>query len=527
MSVPTTRTRAVAVLSAAALLFAPLASLAQETPTTTLHVTSRAVLIDVVVTDANGNSVHGLPQSAFHIADNARPQSINAFEEHTGAPVAAPATGPALPTGVVTNAAVLNAPPVENIVLIDTTNMDILDQMYLYQRLTHFIQDLPPGVPIAIFLRAFDFSVMLQNFTADHALLQAALRKAIPHPQLASGAEMHEIAGLVQVGGYLSQLPGRKNLLWFNGGSSEFTHPGPWSNLSQTGAAPNTDGSTRADVDASIPAPSEDIRLFFDLLQTARVALYPIDARGLNPQYTAALDNQHLDAISFADATGGRAFYNENKMDVVAAKAMQNGDSFYTLSYSPTDLRNNGRWHTVNVTVEGGHYTLSYRRGYFDDGPDTPHPLAEKTGLLKVGNQQIDAPNPRSQPLIFRAQLQPASSGGAVVRHGQAAWRVHFDIPAVELQQTIADGKGSASVGAAIVAFNQQGQPIGHVSQKIALDFDEALYKQHPMAALSFDQQLAVNDRVEAFLYIAVWDTATGRMGTLETPLKPTQAATH
>jgi VWFA-related protein len=522
-------TGAVALLSLPALLpiaLHPQTPASADAQTPTLRVNSRAVLTDVVVTDASGNPVHNLPQSAFHITDNSRPQHVNAFEEHVGAPQAAPETA-ALPTGTVTNTALLNAPAVENVLLIDTTNMDILDQMYLYQRLTHFIQDLPPGVPIAIFLRAFDFSVMLQNFTADHALLQAALRKAIPHPQLASGAEMHEIAGLVQVGGYLSQMPGRKNLLWFNGGSSEFTHPGPWSNLSQTGAASNTDGSTRNDVDASIPAPAQDIRLFFDLLEAARIALYPIDVRGLTPQMTGALDNQHLDAISFADATGGQAFYNYNDMALVAEHAMNNGDNYYTLSYSPTDLRNNGSWHTVRVTVDGAHYTLSYRRGYFDDGPNTPHPLAEKSGLIKVGGQQIEAPNPRSQPLIFRAQIQAGTGMGPAVRHGQSAWRIHFDIPAVELQQTIAGDKGSASVGAAVIAFNQAGQPIGHVSQKVALDFDEALYKQHPMAALSFDQQLVVSDRVEAFLYVAIWDTATGRMGTLETPLKPTQAATH
>lgn len=497
----------------------------QSSPTPTLHVNSRAVLTDVVVTDSSGKAVHGLPASAFHITDNNRPQRLNAFEEHSGA---APAPPPShtLPSGVVTNANFLHAPAVSNALLIDTTNMDIVDQMFLYQRLTHFIQDLPPGVPIAIFLRAFDYSVMLQDFTADHAALLVALRKAIPHPQLASGAEMHEIAGLVQVAGYLSQMPGRKNLLWFNGGSTEFTHPGPWSNLSSTGAGSNTDGSVAVDTDSPGFFPTDYNRMFYDLLDSARIALYPVDVRGLSPQMTGATDNQHLNELSFAEATGGEGFYNENNLTLVAEKAMQNGDSFYTLSYSPNDLRNNGSWHTVHVAVDGAHYNLSYRRGYYDDSSDTPHALMQKSGLLKVGNQQIDAPNPRSRPLIFRARVEPGPPGAAT-HNNRRPCQVHFDIPAVELEQTVADGKGTSHVGAAVIAFNQAGQPIGHVSQQVTLNFEEALFREHPLAALSFDQQIDLPKKEEAYLYIAVWDTATGRMGTIDVPFNPTQVASR
>jgi hypothetical protein len=41
------------------------------------------------VTDKNGNPVHGLPQSVFHIFDNKQPQVIASFEEHAGIPAAA------------------------------------------------------------------------------------------------------------------------------------------------------------------------------------------------------------------------------------------------------------------------------------------------------------------------------------------------------------------------------------------------------------------------------------------------------
>lgn len=52
----------------------------------TLRVQSRLVVEDLLVTDAKGNPVHGLPRSAFHVTDQGQPQTIKSFEE--GAPEA-------------------------------------------------------------------------------------------------------------------------------------------------------------------------------------------------------------------------------------------------------------------------------------------------------------------------------------------------------------------------------------------------------------------------------------------------------
>ena len=54
---------------------------ASQTSVPTLHVTSREVIVDVEVTDANGKPVHGLKQSDFSIEENGKPQPIRSFEE--------------------------------------------------------------------------------------------------------------------------------------------------------------------------------------------------------------------------------------------------------------------------------------------------------------------------------------------------------------------------------------------------------------------------------------------------------------
>jgi hypothetical protein len=54
----------------------------EETP---LRVNSRAVLVDVLVTDKKGVAVHGLPQSSFIVKEQGKPQTISFFEEHQSA----------------------------------------------------------------------------------------------------------------------------------------------------------------------------------------------------------------------------------------------------------------------------------------------------------------------------------------------------------------------------------------------------------------------------------------------------------
>lgn len=65
----------------------------------TFRANSRVVLTDVTVTDANGNPVHGLKASDFHVFDNNKPQEIASFEEHRRDDVA-PSAPHILPVGV-------------------------------------------------------------------------------------------------------------------------------------------------------------------------------------------------------------------------------------------------------------------------------------------------------------------------------------------------------------------------------------------------------------------------------------------
>jgi VWFA-related protein len=313
---------------------------------------TRIVLTDVTVTDSSGNPIRGLTRSDFHIFDDNHPQTLSSFVEHTESPTAAPVAAPAS-SSVVSNDFLLHPPEPVNVLLIDTTTIRLIDQMYVYQQLTRFVDSLPPGEPIAIYNRSGDTTLLLQNFTSDHALLLAAIRRAVPHFRSPGAWYTSDLDTLQQMAAFLQQIPGRKNLLWFSSGSNLFLQPDPTDLADQPARAP-----------------------IYDLLEAERIAIYPIDARGLTVNLPSYMPFQQMQMEEDAQATGGIAFYNNNGLAQIASRIISNDSSYYTLTYAPQGLRRNGKWHHVKVTLDNPHYHLSYRRGYYDDGQNNLPPPA-------------------------------------------------------------------------------------------------------------------------------------------------------
>lgn len=301
------------------------------------HSNTREVLTDVTVTDRHGNPIDGLSRSAFHIFDNERPQQLESFEEHAGAPATVAATGSA--PNVFSNSYLQHLPPSLNVILIDTTTIDIVDQMVLNQQLMRFVNALPVNQSLAIYQRAVDGTILQQNFTSDHNLLLTAIHRAIPHLRQPGAWQASDFGTLEQMAAFLSQMPGRKNVLWFTGGSNLFLKPDP-----------------------SVIPPSQLLREIYDELETERIALYPIDARGLTVAINTAMAPQHMLMTDMADATGGQAWYDNNGLAQIASHTVDTDSHFYTLTYRPDNLKANNKWHKVKIAVDGGPYHLSYRQ---------------------------------------------------------------------------------------------------------------------------------------------------------------------
>ncbi len=465
-------------------------------PTYTLSTTARAVLTDVLVLDRKGNPITGLPDSAFHLWDNGKPQHIASFEEHASAVEVTSAT-PALPQNTYTNDTA-HLPQVLNILVLDSLSLSVPDQMYLSYQMERFIAALPAGESIAIYLRAGSHTVQVQGFTANHEQMLNAVHHALPHLRRVVVGYESEAEALHQIAGDLVGLPGRKNVIWLTGAISP----------------PFTLSALESERLAS------GLRQSYDELQAARIAVYPIDARGLVVNEALDMFQSHALMREVAEATGGTALYDNNGVAAQASAIMTHAGNFYTLSYTPASLQFDGKWHKVRVQVDG-RYRISYRRGYFAD--DSRRNVSDESRMrLGVAGKTIqEKPSDRLRPIVFTAEVTavtPALSQPSPA-YGQTRYAVHFSMAAAGFDRHMVQGQSELKLGLGILAFDRYGTPLVRSVTEHDFNVNEDKLRLYPDTPVPATQLIDLNPG-DTYLYLVVWDTTTERIGTMTVPLQ-------
>jgi VWFA-related protein len=468
----------------------------------TLQVQTPVVLTDVTVTDKHGNPVTGLTEGDFRILDNGKPQKLGSFEEHREQ-LAKLAETSARP-GNFSNGYLHHPPAQVNVILFDTTTIGIADQMYLFQQMKQFVDNLPAGEPVAVFTRWGDVAVELATFTDDHEALMTAIQRAIPRLQQPGAWMASDLDTLQQMALYLNQVPGRKNLLWFTGGSRLLLGLNP----------------------IMIPMDPAARRALYDVLEAQRIAIYPIDARGLTVVFgkaAMAVAMQQMQMRQDAEATGGTAYVNTNGLALTAQHIVGTDGNYYTLTYSPNDLKNDATWHRVELKLARRDYQLSYRHGYFDDRSNRSGPAGNTRTVLRPGGNKVEVPS-GSEPIVFNVDIAsapataPPAPGDLPLKRGQMRYMVKYHVPALEVfaaQGKVQGDVGTAELGTAVWAFNHDGEPVARNAMNVRLAVDEQKARTVPKAALIFTETINL-PQGQNYLYLALWDARTGRIGTVD-----------
>jgi VWFA-related protein len=88
--------------------------------------------------------------------------------------------------------------------------------------------------------------------------------------------------------------------------------------------------------------------------------------------------------------TGGKAFMGTDGIDQAIATAAEQGSSYYSISYTPSNHDYNGKFRKIKVNLAQKEYHLHYRPGYFAADPRSP--LKDTSHSARSASMQHGSP---------------------------------------------------------------------------------------------------------------------------------------
>jgi VWFA-related protein len=158
-----------------------------DIPAAVLRIITRLVTVDVVVKDQSGAPVLDLNREDFTVLENGAPQEVKVFGLYQQPlNVDAQPEAPTLPDTLYTNVpAPMSIEGSPTVLLIDTLNTPISDQLRLRQQLGRLFRGRLPATNIAVYMLGSRLR-MLQDFTTDPAVLEKAIAKLSVGPSVLS-----------------------------------------------------------------------------------------------------------------------------------------------------------------------------------------------------------------------------------------------------------------------------------------------------------------------------------------------------
>ena len=517
----------------------------------------RRVIVDVVVSDSLGRPVSGLRADDFAVREDGKPQKVRSFDIHDFDTVSdsLPKLPALLPANTFVN---VPAGPERGplyVLLLDLLNMEVSDQPTARKELQEFIRNKPEGTRFAIFVLS-DRLYQVQGFTENRKELAEAVDPKSAHsriPKIFLYADNYRpyvsTPGVfAQIGSYLADLPGRKNLIWFSGS---------FPSAIMASSDPNME-----------PLNIDDqIKEATDSLTRGRVAVYPVDVRGVvatSPMANdsspggsgsgmaadAMLNATYMTEEEIARSTGGRAFHNTNDLASALTAATETGGRYYTLTYSPSNQDYDGKLRHIQVEILRKGCRLEYRRSYYGNAdPRKTEAAKEKNSSAELTPLGLDKPSdslfpnmqhgaPIAHQLLFRAHIHTLSAAAKATHEQMTKLADQADaagerakatdakhtrptkLQTYQIDYTIAARYPLLEIAAA--AYDDDGKILNSAIQRVMEEREQFPEAPKGGAIYRVRQQFDVPVNA-ATVRVAVRDVATDNVGALEIklPLAP------
>ena len=348
---------------------------------------SDVVLVDLIITDRNGNFVADLKPEEVQVFDDGTRQDLRFFRLERG---------DSLPGKVIQDESSLSTGSYYAFLVdLQTLTQETVERSK--EAIRKFLRsEIEPSDYFMLAAIGPNLRV-IQSFTRNLSALEQALDQISYYPWLPPGITPHELLYLVgrqgelscealsAISRHLGSLPNRKHVLYFSRGYKL-----------------NMSALVRFDPRRPRLSPTATYSLTSNLLSTVdqanrnQVTLHSIDPRGLMASLSPSVSGSAVEATRefrglmaslspsvsgsaveatreflamLSTKTGGLFATNENELLGPIREAYLDGRAYYVLGYVPHTKRKVGKFHEITVRVEREGLRLRYRRGYVDRDP--------------------------------------------------------------------------------------------------------------------------------------------------------------
>jgi len=395
-------------------------------PSYQLRVERNLVLVRVVVRDSKGKAIGSLTKDNFKLLDNGKPQTISSFTVERG-PEAAPGNSPAEPAAPGEAGPASAAQVAQRFVALyfDDVHLAFEDVARTRTAAQKFLDtSVQPADRLGIFTSSGQGNV---DFTSDRDKLREALLRLLPRPINTSSAQEcpdilpyqayliarasdqmalqaaaedvlacqcqgdtrqcpaqlttsiaqsaanrvfnldqdrseYSLRAAEQLVRRMATLPGQRSIVWVS--------PGFMTQELEYRFNEIIDRALRSNVIISA-LDSRGLYTFDpagDISKTANPAMFgdPAVAGYLTQIRRTELETDSNVLAAVAAGTGGTFFENNNDLDEGFRRVAATPDTAYVLGFSPTNLKPDGKFHSLKVQlVTAPGLSLQARKGYF------------------------------------------------------------------------------------------------------------------------------------------------------------------
>ena len=231
----------------------------------------------------------------------------------------------------------------------------------------------------------------------------------------------------------------------------------------------------------------QDYMDVIDRALRSQVIISTLDARGLyttvpggdiskgitNP-LSVAVEHQYLTESDLAQseilsdlayATGGNFFHNNNDLDAGFKSVASTPEYFYTLGFAPQNLKPDGSYHTLKVSLkEPAKLTLTARRGYYAPKHAADPAEQEKQEIEEAVFSQEEL---HDLPVELHTQFFKPSDEEA-----KLAVLAHVDVRRIRYRKI--DGRNTNELTVVAALFNRNGVFVQGMQKNLTMRWKDA-----------------------------------------------------